>query len=335
MQNSLVSILIPFKNTALYLPECLQSILNQTYNNWELIIVDDHSTDSSYQLVKAIADVDSRITLLKNEGFGIISVLKLAFSYSKGLFITRMDSDDIMHTIKIETLVAKLLSHGKNCVATGLVRYFSDDGISDGYRKYEKWLNKLTITGTNYAEIYKECVIPSPCWMVYKSDLEAVNSFNTSRYPEDYDLTFRFYGADYKIIPCDSVLHYWRDYSTRTSRTDLNYAQNSFIDIKLHYFLKLNKDQTRPLVVWGAGKRGKTIAKRLITLGVSFYWICNNDKKIGKHIYEQEIRLESFIETLEHPQCIVSVANAAEQAQIKSYFNCRKEQAMQDYFFFC
>ncbi|MBQ0768193.1 MAG: glycosyltransferase family 2 protein [Bizionia sp.] len=335
MQNPLVSILIPFKNTALFLPECLQSILNQTYSNWEIIIVDDHSTDTSYEYVKAFTDVDSRIILLKNDGFGIIPALKLDYAHSKGELITRMDSDDIMHPSKIETLASKLLSHGKNHVATGLVHYFSEDGISDGYRKYENWLNQLTRTGTNYSEIYKECVIPSPCWMVYKTDLEAVNAFNTSRYPEDYDLVFRFYEAEFKVIPCDSVLHYWRDYGTRASRTDINYAENSFIDIKLHYFLKLNKQRARPLVIWGAGKRGKSITKRLKTLEIPFHWVCNNPKKIGKHIYDHEMKAVAHIDALKHPQCIISVANPEDQSRIKSYFKSRNNQSMQDYFFFC
>ena len=52
MQNQLVSILTPFKNTVQYLPECINSILNQSHTNWELLIVDDGSTDESYKVVK-------------------------------------------------------------------------------------------------------------------------------------------------------------------------------------------------------------------------------------------------------------------------------------------
>jgi glycosyltransferase involved in cell wall biosynthesis len=96
MQNPLISILTPFKNTEIYLAECIDSIINQSYSNWELIIIDDHSTDSSYELVENYAKNDERITLLKNNGTGIISALKLALEHSKGDFITRMDSDDIM-----------------------------------------------------------------------------------------------------------------------------------------------------------------------------------------------------------------------------------------------
>ncbi len=335
MQNPLVSILIPFKNTDQYLAECLESIINQTYTNWELIIVDDHSTDTSYNLVQSFSTKEPRINLFRNKGSGIIPALQLAYTQAQGVFITRMDSDDVMHQLKIDTLVNKLLTHGEQHVATGLVHYFSEDGISDGYRKYENWLNQLTRTGSNYNEIYKECVIPSPCWMVFKKDFDRVGAFNSDRYPEDYDLTFRFYEHNLKVIPCDTVLHYWRDYGSRASRTDTNYAQNSFIDIKLHYFLKLNKDSNRPLVLWGAGKRGKQIAQRLIQLEVPFQWVCNNPKKIGKHIYEQEMKAVNSITHLTKPQCIISVANPEEQDRITSYFKSAKKQSMTDYFFFC
>ncbi|HLT32306.1 MAG TPA: glycosyltransferase family A protein, partial [Aquaticitalea sp.] len=162
MKQPLISILTPFKNTSRFLPECLESILNQSYANWELIIVDDHSSDNSLDIVKSFAQKDSRIKLLKNEGSGIIDALRLAFKHSNGIYITRMDSDDVMTNDKLEMLAANLLQHGKGHLAVGLVNYFGEEGISDGYARYERWLNALTKEGNNYAEIYKECVIPSP-----------------------------------------------------------------------------------------------------------------------------------------------------------------------------
>jgi len=51
----------------------------------------------------------------------------------------------------------------------------------------------LTAKGNNFQEIYKECVIPSPCWMIYRTDMDKCQAFLPNRYPEDYDLCFRFY----------------------------------------------------------------------------------------------------------------------------------------------
>ena len=96
-----------------------------------------------------------------------------------------------------------------------------------------------------------------------------------NRYPEDYDLAFRFYINGLKPIPCDRVLHHWRDYTTRTSRTDDNYADNTFIAIKTDYFINQEYDQTKNLVVWGAGRKGKSLAQIFIKHHIDFYWICD------------------------------------------------------------
>ncbi|MEN8798439.1 MAG: glycosyltransferase family 2 protein [Flavobacteriaceae bacterium] len=329
-----ISILMPFKNTAEFLPECLDSILNQTYHKWELLAVDDHSADQSNAILTRYAQQDDRITVFTNNGSGIIPALRTAFLASNGNLVTRMDSDDLMVKTKLEQMANALLNAGPGHVSLGQVRYFSKTGISDGYARYEKWINGLTAQGNNYSEIYKECVIPSPAWMVYRMDLEKAGGFEPNRYPEDYDLTFRFYKHQYRCLASDRVLHLWRDYPTRTSRTSEHYAQNYFLDIKVHYFISLDRDQTRPLVVWGAGTKGKTIARLLLQKEVAFYWLCDNPKKIAKKIYGCELLPFTFLETLEKPQSIISVANKDAQKAIRDYLK-GLGLSKADSFFFC
>ncbi|MER3317433.1 MAG: glycosyltransferase [Allomuricauda sp.] len=335
MQNGKVSIIIPFKNTAHFLSECLDSIVNQSYANWEILAVNDHSTDESFELLSSYSYKDERIKVFQNNGSGIIPALQTGYAKSNGAFVTRMDSDDIMRPNRLEVMVNSLHETGPGYIAVGQVKYFSDRGISNGYERYEEWLNGLTSTGHNFDEIYKECVIPSPCWMVYHEDFEKCEGFKPQRYPEDYDLTFRFYEQGFKIIPCEQVLHRWRDYDTRTSRTHEHYAQNYFLDIKLHYFLKLNHDRTRPLVVWGAGFKGKKIAKGLKKQGLEFVWLCDNPKKIGKSIYGKELVHFEALQNLDDPQSIITVANENAQKEIRRYFSELGQSPMQDYFFFC
>lgn len=335
MSKPLVSILIPFKNTESFISECITSIINQTYTNWEAIFVDDHSDDASYTIVEKFSENDDRIQLYSNKHEGIISALQTAFKNCKGAYITRMDSDDIMTTNRLEVMVNSLLKYGKHHLAIGQVKYFRTDGLSDGYARYERWINKLTEKGNNYSEIYKECVIPSPCWMLHRDDFIACEGFEPNRYPEDYDLTFRFYRAKYKCIPCNEVLILWRDYSTRTSRTHEHYAANYFLNIKVHYYLELDYKPERPLVIWGAGNKGKTIAKLLIKNDIPFHWVCDNEKKIGKEIYGQKLLNFKHLEQLNQPQSIVTVANENEQNDIRHYFKKQNMKPMDDYFFFC
>lgn len=333
--TNLISILIPFKNTATYLNACLDSIRNQSYTNWEVIAIDDNSTDNSYDIVKSYLKKDNRFKVYKTTGQGIIDALKLAYAKSKGNFITRMDSDDIMYSSKLHVLHANLTKHGTGHVATGLVTYFAENGINEGYKKYETWLNNLTKLGDNYSEIYKECVIPSPSWMVYRSDFEKVNAFNSNRYPEDYDLTFRFYKHHLKCIACNEHIHYWRDYATRASRTDDNYAKNHFISLKLDYFIELDFNPNRPLVIWGAGTKGKLIAKTLIAKKIEFDWICDNPNKIGKDIYGKLMCDFNKLKLLNNPQSIISVANSDAQKHIQKQLEQLQMKSAQDYFMFC
>ncbi len=331
----LVTILTPFKNTEAFLPACLDSILLQTYTNWELILIDDHSTDTSLSIAKIFASKDIRIKVYKNKGKGIIDALQLGYSKASGAYLTRMDSDDIMTADKLDVLVHNLMKHGRGHIAIGQVSYFSESGINPGYKNYEQWINSLTANGTNFSEIYKECVIPSPCWMIHRDDFEAAGGFNASTYPEDYDLTFRLYKKGFKTIACNKIIHLWRDYSYRSSRTQANYSQLSLLKIRITYFLKLDYKPERPLVIWGAGNKGKFIAKRLVQEKIPFYWICDNPKKINKSIYGVVLQHFNTLASIKNPQSIVAVANPKAQQEINAYFKAKKLVSMQDYYFFC
>ena len=107
------------------------------------------------------------------------------------------------------------------------------------------------------------------------------------------------------------------------------------MDIKLHYFLKLDFNKNRPLVVWGAGTKGKTIAQSLIDAQIDFTWICNNANKIGKTIYGVEMMHYEFLKQMKTPQSIITVANEEAQKTIKAYLLRLGQKHMEDYFFFC
>ncbi len=335
VQDGLVSILIPFKNTEPFLGECLDSIIAQTYQHLEVIAIDDSSSDQSHELVAQYSASDPRIKVLENNGQGIIPALQTGYAICEGQFITRMDSDDIMLPERLGEMIQSLQKFGEDHLAVGQVKYFSKEGIGAGYQKYETWLNGLTKTGSNYSDIYKECVIPSPCWMAFRKDFEKCGGFDSNRYPEDYDLAFRFYENNLKVIPCNEVLHKWRDHDHRASRTSQHYAQNYFLDIKIHYFLKLDFKPDKQLVVWGAGYKGKKIAKKLFTKDIDFVWLCDNPKKIGQKIYGQSLAHFSKLASLKNPQVIVTVANTDEQKKIVSYLNKLGLIKPKDYFFFC
>ena len=172
--------------------------------------------------------------------------------------------------------------------------------------------------------------------MVCRSDFEKANGFDSNVYPEDYDLAFRFYEIGLRCIPTKNILHMWRDYPVRTSRTSPNYAENSFLELKIHYFLRLSYDSLKTLVLWGAGKKGKKLAGLLKSAEIPFVWICDNPKKIGKRIYDQPLESwEKLSDLTTDSQSIITVANENSQKTIETYFNSLQKKPMMDYFFFC
>ena len=336
-ERPLVSIIVPCKNAGAYLDECLSSIIAQTYINWEVIIIDDHSTDNSWTTLQIWANKHISIKPLRNNQRGIISALRLAYSNSKGDLITRMDADDIMTPNKLDIMVSQLIDHGSGNIATGKVEYFRNDRpLGNGYLRYANWLNFLSSKGSNLDEVYKECVIASPCWMLYRDDLDAIGAFESDVYPEDYDLVFRMYQHRLKVLPCnEEILHLWRDHGSRASRNDDNYKDNRFLELKVDYLLKIDFKNDIPLVLWGAGRKAKTIAKILISKEIKFKWITDNEKKIGHEVYGVIISATSILFDLDKTQIILTVANPEEQKEIKNRIKSLPFASNHQSYWFC
>ena len=300
-----VSILMPYKNEALHLEECIKSIIHQSFRDWELIAINDHSSDEGPSILSYFSSRDERIMSINNDGKGVIEALRSGMKQSSGKFISRMDADDIMDPDKIKVLRETLMNSGSGYVATGCVKYFSDTELGDGYLKYEAWLNSLTRSDSNFDDIYLECTIPSPCWMMYKSDLMKCGAFGSDLYPEDYDLAFRMKKANLQVIGINDVLHLWRDHPERSSRVSPLYEDNKYNHLKVMYFLELEFKEQFPLIIWGAGKKGKIIAKEFIRLDVPFRWITNNSNKTGLKIYDQLIEPPSILSSCGPAQVII------------------------------
>ena len=105
-----VSVIMPVYNTEQYISESVQSILSQTFKEFEFIIIDDGSTDRSVEIIQSFGD--SRIMLLQNEkNLGITESLNKAFKIAKGNFICRMDSDDIADSSRLEKQITFFQTH--------------------------------------------------------------------------------------------------------------------------------------------------------------------------------------------------------------------------------
>lgn len=297
--------------------------------------VNDFSEDESGKVLWSYAAKDSRIKVFDNTTKGIIPALRLAYAHSSGQLITRMDADDLMASEKLSILKQIMLSRGRGVLATGKVKYISENTLGGGYQRYESWLNGLIDQGNHFEEIYRECVIPSPCWMVWREDLDVCKAFEPDVYPEDYDLVFRFFKQGLEPVGSDKVLHFWRDHETRSSRNDPHYANQQYFKLKVPRFLQLDREPERPLVLWGAGKKGKLLASMLLENKQEFRWVCNSPSKWGHEVHGVFFESTETISSLENPQIIIAVGNPEDQEDILIELENLGKLKGRDYFFFC
>ena len=302
---SKITIITPFRNASRYIQATANSILSQTHTDWEWILINDNSLENE-ELILAEFLIDSRVKLTFNKGKGITDALITGFELATGSFVTRMDADDIMPLNKLESMLS-FLKYSDADVITGKARYFSDDvEISDGYRKYESWLNDRVNLKDFYTEIYRECTLSSGNWMMSREKFESCGGFAGLTYPEDYDLLFRWYACGMKIEGMDEITHYWREHPQRTSKNSLDYSQEQFFKLKINRFLELDRN-TMPLILNGTGRKGRLTASVLIDNRVEFDWVSIEPEKFKAGIYDQKI---VGVEKIEYHQPI-QILNAA------------------------
>lgn len=132
--NPLVSIVIPVHNGEKYIKESIDSCLNQTYNNIEIIVVDDKSEDRTLEILKEYGQKLTVIPVEKQNGLG--NVINIGIRKSRGKYIARMDADDIMYPTRIEKQVQYLESN-TNCVAIGgQIDIINENSKITGHRDY-------------------------------------------------------------------------------------------------------------------------------------------------------------------------------------------------------
>ena len=308
-----ISIIMPARNAEKWIKETIDSIISQSFSDWELICINDASTDKTCHAIRSFRD--DRVTLKDNHGKGIISALQLGLSIAKGEFITRMDADDIMPEGRLQLLHDQLHSSPVKTIVTGKVQYFPEASVSKGYLKYQSWLNERIKRNDHWKHVYRECVIASPNWITRKSDLLKHRIFDEMVYPEDYSMCFQWMKSGFQINAVNDTTLLWREHRERTSRNSEIYDQPSFFKLKSREFLYKFNGQTIGLI--GVNQKSKEFLKHVADTGnIKWYDIDANNygspinnlivedvQKINADVLaicvypENILRLESFLES--------------------------------------
>jgi glycosyltransferase EpsE len=201
-----VSIIMGIYNCEKTLGEAIDSILSQTYDNWELIMCDDGSTDKTYQIALNYSARDKRIKVIKNKkNMGLARTLNNCLAISTGEYIMRHDGDDIMVKDRIEKQVKFMKEY--DCDACGSGAYLFDENGVWGIRRLPALPNeKCMIMGSPFIH---------PTVIMKKESLLRVGGYSDNKLTrqrlEDYDLWIKFFENHFVLRNIQEPLIYYRE----------------------------------------------------------------------------------------------------------------------------
>jgi glycosyltransferase involved in cell wall biosynthesis len=230
----LVSVLMPLHNKEDYVAEAIKSVLNQTYQNIELIIVDDGSTDGSFDIAKRF--VSDKVLLYKQENKGVSAARNVAFEHSKGDFIQYLDADDVLESRKIEEQSLILMNRNESVLVIAK-RFYFQKNIED------RWiLPNMLILEKNYDdmrvflvdEVSSSAFVHS--WLIPRVLLQKAGKWDeTMTIFEDRDFYLRLVYAAKNIIYCPKSVCFCR---FPIGNHQLKRIEKSDFESVLRYFSK-------------------------------------------------------------------------------------------------
>lgn len=255
-RTPLVSVVLPVFNGATTLARAIASIQAQSFADWELLVLDDGSADESRSIAAALAADDGRIRVLSQSHQGIVPALRAGCAEARGTYLARMDADDVSRTERLARQLAWFVANPDGGLC-GTQVVMAGGKIRVGRRRYETWLNGLTTHEAIDRDLFIECPVAHPSFMMRRAVYEAVGGYHAFDGPEDYDLVLRIWRTGHRLGNVPEPLLEWRETPGRLSMTSPCYTEAAFRRLKRDWLQRASVGAGRPLYQWGAGEVGK------------------------------------------------------------------------------
>ena len=227
--NYKVSVIIPTFNYASFLEECLQSVLNQSYKNLEIIVIDDGSTDNTKNVINKYSN---RINYIYQNNSGLSAARNTGIKNARGDLIQFLDSDDLLHSHSIEERVNFLSESGANCVVCKNKTFSNTNpsGIPSINGSWKMFSNNLDIHLCFFN------IAPPHSFLIKKSVIDEIGLFDINlKACEDYDYWIRLLENKHIPVYCDAGLVYYRKHSeSMSSNSNKQWYYDAVLHIKLY-----------------------------------------------------------------------------------------------------
>ena len=278
MTKPLISVIVPVYNVQKYLPMCLNSILAQTFKDFEVICVDDGSTDNSLTILQEYAAKDKRIKVIHQENQGLVGARKSGVRVAQGEYLCFVDSDDRIHPELLEICCDLMYKEKADWIVFQLKEVAPDFNIDE--IKYD--LKKLVYVQTENPLLYcrsrEKFEIPFGIPMkVYCKSFFDAHPFDMKIYFEDYPQTLDFCAAHPKTVILNVPLYFYTQNQTSISRANFSVQKIKDYHKGLNYVYDIYKDRPQDLKTVVCNVFGR-ILKRQLSL------IKHSEKSVQKEL---------------------------------------------------
>lgn len=205
--DSLISVIVPIYNVEKYLDRCVDSIINQTYKNLEIVLVDDGSLDNCPKMCDDYAEKDSRIKVVHKENGGLSDARNAGMKVATGEYVSFIDSDDYVSLDFYETLLDTIVDNNSDIVECGVVKFYEDNSF-DKYSDDLKVTNYDTLDGLE--GLINENPFKQHVWnKLYKSSIALDIPYEVGKLNEDEFWTYQIFGKAKKVTRIYKTMYYY------------------------------------------------------------------------------------------------------------------------------
>lgn len=293
----------------------------QTLDDFELLAVDDGSSDDTADRLRALARADERVRVLQTGGVGIVGALELARAEARARYLARMDADDLSEPDRLGISVAALEEEPSLAGVGTQVALFRDDRpVSPNLALYAAWLNSMTDAARLRRERFIESPLCHPSVTLRAAAVARVGGWRAGDFPEDYDLWLALLAAGGELRAVSQVLHRWRDGDHRLTRTDPRYRPDAMVALKAEYLAKTPAIRSGGATVWGAGNQGLRLARALRDRGIRVHALIDvNPRKLGQVIDGWRVSPKETIDPARSGHVIAAVGAKGAREEIRGF----------------
>lgn len=266
-----ISILLPFRNASATLDAAIASMAAQTFQDWELLLIDNASSDAGPAMAETWVKRDPRIRLVQEPQVGIAHALNRGLEQAQGRYIARMDADDSSHPERLAKQIGFLEDHPEIGVLGTRTDFTTTVERSSGMRWFVQWQNGIISPQEHYVKRFVDAPLAHPTVMFRRELVDHHGNYSTAPLPEDHELWLRWMDAGVRFAKLPEVLLTWNDHAHRLSRTHPHYSTEAFYATKMKWLARWLQRHLngRPVIIAGTSAICRSRAALLEAEGIA------------------------------------------------------------------